>query len=265
MRARRLIAFALALLTGAGIASAHDHWLSADQLNLAPGDKLTLHLQLGEDLQSPQEQLLVSKDVERFELLHGNVVDNLFEQGHDGGKPLWSQAPDFEGEFLAVMTRGRQQIELERQQFISELAEEQVSGITPTSRPMQRLRYWRFLKLLGRIGGDEEGSLHHRFIGQQLELVLIQNPVLLKPGDEEIVQLYLETKPLPNQVVFALHRDGDKFTRLMSTTDARGVARFRLNEPGVWVVRTVYLRACKKCGDADWEGFWSDYTFELGP
>ncbi len=265
MRARRLIVFATALLIGAGAASAHDHWLSADQLNLAPGDRLTLHLLLGEDLSSPVEQALVSKDIERFELYHGNAIDNLFEQGQDGAKPLWSQAPDFEGEFLAVMTRGHQQIELERQQFISELAEEQISGITPTSRPMQRLRYWRFLKLLGRIGPDEEGSLHHRFIGQQLELVLIQNPVLMKPGDEEIVQLYLETKPLANQIVFALHRDGEKFTKLSATTDAHGVARFRLNEPGVWVVRAVYLRACKKCNDAEWEGFWSDYTFELGP
>lgn len=265
MRARRLIAFASALLIGAGVASAHDHWLSADQLNLAPGGTLTLRLELGEDLMSPVEQPLVSKEVERFELYHGNAVDNLFEQGHEGGKPLWSQAPDFEGEFLAVMTRGQQQIEVERQSFADELAEEQITGITPTSRPMQRLRYWRFLKLLGRIGPDEEGSLHHRFIGQQLELVLIQNPVLMKPGDEEIVQLYLETKPLANQVVFAMHRDGDQLTRLSATTDARGVARFRLNKPGVWVVRAVYLRACRKCSDADWEGFWSDYTFELGP
>ena len=263
MPVNKFLSFALGLLLAAS-ASAHDHWLHADKMNLEPGEKLTLHLLMGEDLIPQDELTLVSKDIERFELRHGNAVDNLFERAHEGGKPVWSEATDFEGEYLVLMTRGRQQVEMSTPEFSEYLAHEGISGVTPASRPQQRERYWRFLKLLGRVGPDEEGSLHHRFLGQQLELVLIQNPVLMKAGDEQIVQLYLETKPLANQTVFALHREGDKLTKLQAITDTRGTARFRLNEPGVWVVKTVYLRACKKCDDADWESFWAAYAFELG-
>ena len=263
MPVNKFLSFALGVLMAA-CASAHDHWLRADKTNLEPGEKLTLHLLMGEDL-IPQDELpLVSKDIERFELRHGNAVDNLFERAHEGGKPVWSDVPDFEGEYLVLMTRGKQQVEMSTPEFREYLAHEGIGAVAPTSRPQQRERYWRFLKLLGRVGADEEGSLHHRFLGQQLEIVLIQKPVLMKAGDEQIVQLYLETAPLANQTVFALHRGGDKLTKLQSITDARGVARFRLNEPGVWVVKTVYLRPCRKCDDADWESFWSAYAFELG-
>jgi hypothetical protein len=262
MAFRRLITLTLALAAGAAVA--HDHWLAADHAQIQPGDKLTLHLQMGEDLAPQGELALISKDIERFELYHGSAVDNLFEGSADNAKPLWSQTPDFEGEFLAVMTRARQQVEMSPKEFSEYVAHEGISGIAPTSRPVQRERYWRFLKLLGRVGGDEEGSLHHRFVGQQLEMVLIQNPVLLKAGDEEIVQVYFETKPLPGQTVFALHRQGEKLTELRATTDDRGVARFRLDAGGAWLLRTVYLRPCRKCEDADWESFWAAYTFELG-
>jgi len=264
MAIRQLIALTLATLAAAGVASAHDHWLTADRAEIQPGDKLTLHLMTGEDFAPQSELTLVSKDIERFELYHGGAVDNLFEGAHDNEKPLWSQAPEFEGEYLAVMTRGRQLVEMSTPEFSEYLAHEDISGVTPLPRPQQRERYWRFLKLLGRVGSDEEGSLHHRFVGQQLEMVLIQNPVLMKPGDEEIVQVYFETKPLAGQTVVALHRNGEKVTALRSTTDSRGVARFRLDQGGTWLLRTVYLRPCKKCADADWESFWAAYTFELG-
>lgn len=262
MKTRRI----LGLLLGCGFAAAlpaHDLWLRADGLNLAPGDTLTLHLNVGEDFVPQQELPLVSKEVERFELYHGNAIDNLFDQGHEGATPLWSAVPDFEGEFLVLMTRAMQQVELPNADFRDSLAEEGLSGIAPTARPAQRLHLWRFLKLLGRIGSDDEGSLHHRFLGQQLDLVLIQNPVLQKPGDEQIVQLYFETKPLANQPVLAMHREGDKLTKLTATTDARGVARFKLDQPGTWLVTALMLRPCKKCGDADWEAYLSAFSFEL--
>jgi len=264
MNRRTLVPAAAALLFAAGAVAAHDYWLTADQLAVEPGGKMTLHLLMGEALVPQEEKGLVLKDIERFELYHGSSVDNLFEGTHEGDKPLWSRPLEFEGEFLTVLTRAKQDIEMSREGFLEYVAHEGIAGVAPTTRPQQRERYWRFLKLLGRVGPDEEGSLHHRFVGQQLEMVLIKNPVLEKPGDEQIVQVYFETKPLAGQTVFALHRSGDKLTELRATTDARGVARFRLEEAGAWVLRTVYLRPCKGCKDADWESFWAAYTFEIG-
>ena len=49
-------------------------------------------------------------------------------------------------------------------------------------------------------------------------------------------------------------------------TDARGIARFKLDRKGAWLVRLVHLLACPDpadCDDADWQSYWASYTFEL--
>ena len=62
MPVKKFLSFALGLLIAAS-AAAHDHWLRADKMNLEPGDKLTLHLLMGEDLIPQDELVLVSKDI----------------------------------------------------------------------------------------------------------------------------------------------------------------------------------------------------------
>ena len=238
MARRTILAVAAATFIAANLAGAGDEWLAADQLHLDAGAKLTLRLNAGEQLVKTDERAFAAKDNERFELYHGNAFLNLVEGTHDGDKPFWSQPLDFAGEFLVVLTRAKQDAE--------------------------RQRVWNFVKLLGRVGEDEEGSLHHRFMGQQLEMVLIQNPVLLKSGDEEIVQLYFETKALSGQTVTARHRDGDNLIEVSGVTDARGVTRLRLQGSGTWLLSTAYVRPCKGCKDADTESFHATYAFELG-
>ncbi len=237
VRSKFVLSAALVCLA-AGFASAADEWLSADHLQLEPGDKLTLHLNVGDGLVATEERAFNAKENERFDLYHGNDYLNLVEGTEDGVKPFFSQALDFESEFLVVLTRAQQNVE--------------------------RQRVWNFVKLLGRIGSDDEGSLHHRFVGQQLEMVVIKNPVLLKAGDEEIVQLYFATKAAPGQTITARHRENGKLSEVSAITDARGVARFHLESAGVWVLSTNYVRPCKACKDADTESFHATYAFELG-
>jgi hypothetical protein len=237
VRSKFVFSAALTFLA-ASFANAADEWLSADHLQLASGDKLTLHLNVGVELAATAERAFNAKENERFDLYHGNDYMNLIEGTQDGVKPFWSQPLDFESEFLVVLTRAQQSVE--------------------------RQRVWTFAKLLGRVGADDEGSLHHRFVGQQLEMVLIQNPVLLKAGDEEIVQLYFETKAAAGQSITARHRENGKLSEVTAITDARGVARLRFDAAGVWVLGTTYVRACKACKDADTESFHASYAFELG-
>ena len=46
-------------------------------------------------------------------------------------------------------------------------------------------------------------------------------------------------------------------------TDARGIARFKLEAEGLWLIRLVHLLPCQECPDVDWESYWASYTFEL--
>jgi uncharacterized GH25 family protein len=149
------------------------------------------------------------------------------------------------------------------QEFNQYLEHEGIFGLR-AQRATERERYWRFLKLLGRVGSDDETDLHHRFTGTQFEIVLLQNPFTLRPGEQQIVQLLFDTRPLAGTTVFAVHRGLDgALTKLNAVTDARGVARFTLDHAGTWLIRSVYLRPCKGCKDVDWESYRAAYSFAL--
>jgi uncharacterized GH25 family protein len=158
------------------------------------------------------------------------------------------------------MVRSVARIEMSGAQFDQYVAQEGIPGIK-ARRAQERERSWQFLKLLGRAGEQTETDLHHRFTGAQFEIVLLQNPFTAAPGDQQIVQVLFETKPLAGARVTAMHRaDDGAVTRLTAVTDARGVARFTLPRKGTWLFRTAHMRECRKCDDADWESFRAAYT-----
>ncbi len=255
------------LVLGTGLASAqvraHDYWLQAEKFHLMPGEQLVVHLNLGQDLDVEEEKAHQAERTERFELRLTGDVRDLAATTPEGHKPVFADALASEGAFLFTLVRGAAQVELPAAEFNEYLEHEGITGAR-AQRATERERYWRFLKLLGRVGADNETDLHHRFTGAQFEIVLLQNPFTLTAGEEQIVQLLFDTRPLAGTTVFALHRGADgALTKLNATTDSRGVARFRLTAPGVWLIRSVYLRPCKGCKDVDWESFWASYSFAL--
>jgi hypothetical protein len=242
---------------------AHDYWLQADKFQLNAGEPLIVHLNMGEGLSVEEEKAHQVERTERFELRLKDDVRDLAAATPEGHKPVFSDTLPVSGAFLFSLVRNAAQVELSAAEFAEYLAHEGLRA-GPSGRATERERYWRFMKLLGRVGPDNETDLHHRFTGAQFEIVLLQNPFTLGADDEQIVQLLFETKPLADATVFALHRAADgALTKLTATTDSRGVARFKLAQPGMWLIRSVYLRPCKGCKDVDWESYWAAYSFAL--
>ncbi len=242
---------------------AHDYWLQAEKFHLAANEPLVVHLNMGEGLDVQEEKAHQAERTERFELRLTDDVRDLAAATPEGQRPVFADTLRSEGAFLFTLVRGAAQVEMPAEEFNRYLEHEGING-PRAQRATERERYWRFLKLLGRVGTDNETDLHHRFTGAQFEIVLLQNPFTLAPGDEQIVQLLFDTRPLAGSTVFALHRGADgTLTKLTATTDMRGVARFTLTQPGMWLIRSVHLRPCKGCKDVDWESFWASYSFAL--
>ena len=263
MSRRWLAGLIAAAALAPALAGAHDYWLQADKFQLNAGEPLVVHLNMGADLEVEEEKPHQVERTERFELRLKDDVRDLAASTPEGHKPVFTEALAANGAFLFTLVRGAAQVELSGAEFDQYLEHEGIRGVQ-SERATERERYWRFLKLLGRVGPDNETDLHHRFTGAQFEIVLLQNPFTLGPEDEQIVQLLFETKPLPDVTVFALQRAADgALTKLTATTDSRGVARFKLAQPGMWLIRSVYLRPCKGCKDVDWESFWAAYSFAL--
>jgi len=226
------------LLLGPALAAADDYWLQADAYHPAAGTRLVVHLVVGQSFAAREEKAYERGHTERFELRLPNDVRDLLASTNDGVKPLFDDTLPAPGPFLMTMVRGSEQ-----------------AG---------RERGWHFLKLLGHTGDETETDLHHRFTGMQYEIVLLQNPLTMHAGDEQIVQLLFETKPLASASAFALHRGADGgVTELTGLSDAHGVVRFTLTQPGVWLIRSVHTRPCKGCKDADSESFSAAYSFSV--
>ena len=133
------------------------------------------------------------------------------------------------------------------------------------SRPNQRERYRRHLKTLVQVGAPGKDDLHRRRLGQALEIVLLQNPYQLDPGATLQVQVLFQGNPLSDALVKAYNRDaGGSVIKAKARTDAQGIARFKLNHKGFWLLRLVHLQPCRgDCRFADWESNWASYSFGL--
>ena len=137
------------------------------------------------------------------------------------------------------------------------------------SRPVQSEGYSRFLKSLVQVGEAGGAELHKRVLGQTLEILLLQNPYRLDPGDPLEVKVLFEGKPLPGQSLKAFSNDRKgRISSHQFRTGPDGVGRFTLDRAGLWLVRLVRLTPCSEhssvdCEDADWESYWASYTFEL--
>lgn len=284
--ALQLITITLSLLT-AGLAGAHDIWLFPERFTLAKGDTLIVHQLVGPELNAEalqsdgvQELPLLRSMTSRFELITPEGSFDLLSELPDMRtqpevKPVLNRKLDFEG--LAVVTMEHDFIyhELSGEQFLQYLEHEEFKLEAFQGhigfRPKQRERYARYLKTLVQVAEVAKADLHKQVLGQKIEIVLLQNPYLLDPGDHLDVQVLFEGEPLRDRLVRAYNSDGTgPVWKSKARTDAGGIARFSLDRGGFWLFRLVHLRPCIErsesdvgCSFVDWESYWASYSFEL--
>lgn len=248
----------------------HDYWLSGNKLWLQRGEVLNLKLLVGDDLMPEAERSFAKTKTPVFKLHSAKSIVDLLVVATDSVMPVLSRRLETNGPILVEMGRSFSYITLKDSAFTKYLEHEQLAHVTALreqigKRSQEKERYARNLKCLAQVGAPKPtDDLHGRVLGQELEIVLMQNPYLLKPNSSISAQLLYKGKPLANHPLFALHRVGpNDFVEIIHNTNDRGKATFTLTKPGLWVVRTVHLFPCTGCTDANWESQWAAYTFEL--
>ncbi|MDD4700770.1 MAG: DUF4198 domain-containing protein [Desulfovibrio sp.] len=101
-------------------------------------------------------------------------------------------------------------------------------------------KYEKFAKTL--LNPAANDSLYKTPQNQMLEILLLDNPASLKPGDPVNVQVLLRGKPLANAIVGLTH-DGfskkEDVYKVTATTDAQGKAALAVDKPALWMLRTA--------------------------
>lgn len=262
---------------GAIQAQAHDLWIESSVPLAARGDEMILHLFLGEAFKSEEERPLQKDHITRFDLFSDRARRrDLLAMGQDEQLPV-AKARLESGAGLVVMDRPARPITMPADKFNRYLVDEGLDGITAlrtrlgqTDQPGREM-YSRYLKTLTQERDPlaaTPSTLYKRRVEQRLEILLETDPGLMKPEGMLAVKVLFEGKPLVGARVFAYRRIPNEPSpdALTAITSARGLAEFKIDQPGLWLVRLVHMRPSvdkRPDAPAQWESFWAAYTFSV--
>ncbi len=278
-RARGLQWALLGLLLCPQTLKAHDFWIEPSSFRPAPGDRVSIRLRVGENLQGDP----VPRNPERIERFSsvaasakaggkaGEAPGEETLPGVPGADPAGWVTPSSPGLLWIVYDTNHASIELDAATFDKYLGEEGLESIREMRTragakpgPVKEI-YSRCAKALLSIPGptsEGSGEGYGQALGLELELIPESNPYTLKPGSTLPVRLLHKGKPLSGALVMALSGAGPD-ARVAVRTDADGRAALRLERPGPWLVKAVHMLPAPADIAADWESLWASLTFEL--
>jgi uncharacterized GH25 family protein len=240
---RRVGLLALLLLLCPTGAHAHDYWLAPRDFNPNNHDRTTWP---------------------RFTPSRSTIADPVIVE----------RAFEREGHVLLGLERNWVDITLSDDRFAFYLEHEGLTEMQALReqqgpRAEENERYTRSIKSLIRVGDRSRRRLHRKVLGHRMEIVLLDDPFRTRVGGQLRAKVLYGGKHLRGVTLSALHsREGGVVT-MRADTDARGVASFVIDQPGMWLLRLVYMQHCEPhrgeegCESADWRSYWASYSFAM--
>lgn len=266
--ARGLVAAAaIALLASPAVA--HDFWLAPSELVLDGDREVTISLLVGEGLVSEQEKPFDPGRFPRLVRLHAGRAEDLIGSAVANAKPMLRLPVRGAGGHLLVVDRSPSRIELLPKKFEAYLREEGLEAIIGERAKLGeaakpgRERYSRYLKALIQVGATRDET-YRTVMDQTLELVPEANPAFVEPGGTLSVVVRFRGKPLAGAELEAFGKGQGGTGKASHRTDAEGRVKVAIDRRGTWLLRLVHMERCQACPDADWESFWTAYTFGNG-
>ncbi len=245
---------------------AHEYVLIASEFNVQRGDTLELHLFVADGFNIELERPLQKEIIKKFELTTQNTNIDLLAENKDASYPILKRKVDFDGLGLIHMERGYSKITLENKKFISYLEEDHIENINiqKSTKKEQRERYSRYIKCLVQSGKSNEDTSYKIITGHQFEIILLQNPYRIQIGKSLQAQVFFKGIPLANKVITIRNRTGgESATRQLSRTNANGICTFMINRKGDWFIHATQMIKCPEPSEADWESYWTSYSFGI--
>lgn len=263
-------ALVLALALAPAIA-AHDYWLELSKYRPAPGEGVLISHKVGEKLAGeavPRNPLAIV----RFDLVaaDGSAIP---VPGRDGFDPAGFLEVGAAGAGRIVFQSSRSFVELLPEKFAAYL---ELEGLEKIERERQRTGKGRELAreafsrsaaaqvCIGAPGAAAQGTPMPVPAGLDLEIVPDRDLCAAKAGSEVGFRVLFHGQPAAGLLAMALSRTTPA-APLAARTDRRGHVTFKLDQPGLWLIKAVEMRPLASEPRADWESFWASLTFDLAP
>ena len=129
--------------------------------------------------------------------------------------------------------------------------------------------YSKHVKTLIQVGGESSDTWQHR-LGYPVELVPMDDPAGLAPGDTLQVLVLADGEPLAGQLVYASYEgyhahdedDGTHREAFEDRSDMNGIVRLDVTRSGRWYLRLIHMVPSDEEG-LDYESNWATLTFEV--
>lgn len=265
----RKVVFCIVLLLLCSSIFAQEYVFVSSRFSLVKGDTLDMHLFVADGFNVEAERPMQTQMTREFKLFTNEGKTNLKEKIKDNSLPIIHMPIDFEGLGLFYLERDYERVVLDTDSFKEYLIEDRLENIELSkeqqAKEVQTDRYSRYVKALVRSSGDiQMDTLYKTVLGNNLEIVLLENPYLLKKGDFIQAKVLFMGEPLKNKVIFAHNRLGGLYVLVFeSRTNEEGICSFKLERKGVWFINTTHLIANSNKNDTDWESFWTSYSFAI--
>ena len=253
-----------ALIAASARLLAHDLWIEPSAFVVTADQPLAVRLKVGMDLLGDpvaRETALI----DRFVAV--NAGESMPVPGVEGVDPAGAVRVATTGLLIVGYASKPARIVLPARKFNEYLAEEGLETIAALrARRNQtdvdaREEFSRCAKALVASGAPASTNAD-RALGFTLELIAERNPYTLHAGGELPVRLLFKGRPLRDALVMALNKR-DASAKLSGRTDAGGRVKFRLAQPGMWLIKAVHMIEAPAGGDAQWSSFWASLTFQM--
>ncbi|MGH7245248.1 MAG: DUF4198 domain-containing protein [Phycisphaerales bacterium] len=245
--------------------SAHEFWLDAFAFRLKAGEILRIRTFVGDGFPGEARPRDPTK-LERFEIV--GPPGSLQVLGQDGAEPAGLVRLTAPGTYSVGYRSRPTPIVLAGPKFEMYLKDKGLDNASEARRTAGkteadgRERFSRCAKAIVMVGNDRGAGFDHVF-GFPLEVVPRSNPYASRPGDELSFLVLADGKPAHQMLVAAVNR-ADPKTTLSARTSEDGIASFKLDRSGFWLINTVRMLPVNEPGiECDWESLWASVTFDL--
>jgi hypothetical protein len=174
------------------------------------------------------------------------------------------------GTYVVGVSLGKREIALAAKDFNQYLTEDGIPDVLAARRRNgemakdARERYSKHVKAILQVG-DQRTNSFGEILGYPAELVPVANPYGSRAGGWLRVLALVDGKPAANQLVMTggRPRRGARFAQRNLRTDANGIVRVRITEPGYWYIKFIHMDRVTTDPAIDYESKWATLTFQV--
>lgn len=268
---RRSIAIALAVtLLSATALSAHDLFFRADSFFIAPGSVVQLRALNGTF--SKSENSIAPDRIRDLSVVSpaGRLHPEVGAWSSTGDTSVLTVQTDSQGTYVVGASLLPREITLEAKDFNEYLREDGIPDVLAVRRAKGELqkpateRYSKHIKAIVQVGATKSDD-YSAVLGYPAEIVPLDNPYSIRPGQTLRVRTLVDGRAVGNQLVVSGGRSlrGSRIAESRVRSDKSGVARVTLTSRGQWYVKFISMQPYHGPEKIDYESKWATLTFEV--